>query len=54
MTFPLLSISYILTPNAPGGAQHEGLQKAGGMSGLLATFSAWYIALAGIADDSGS
>lgn len=31
-----------------------GLQEAGGMFGLLAAFDAWYIALAGIADDSNS
>lgn len=52
MTFLLLGISYLLTPDVTGGAQNEGCQKAGGMFGLLAAFLAWYIAVAGIADSS--
>jgi hypothetical protein len=49
MTFLLLSISYLVLD---AGAQNTTLQKAGGMFGLLAAFSAWYVALAGIADES--
>lgn len=49
MTFLLLSISYLALD---AGAQNTSLQKAGGMFGLLAAFSAWYVALAGIADES--
>jgi len=35
-----------------GGVPIAGLQKAGGMFGLLSAFFAWYIGVAGIADDS--
>jgi succinate-acetate transporter protein len=35
-----------------GGTPNSKLQKAGAMFGLLAAFFAWYVALAGIADDS--
>jgi succinate-acetate transporter protein len=48
----MLALAYILTPNITGGAPNKGLQEAGGMFGLLAAFFAWYVALAGIADDS--
>jgi uncharacterized protein len=48
----MLALAYILTPNITGGAPNKGLQEAGGMFGLLAAFFAWYLALAGIADDS--
>ncbi|CZR51318.1 related to Y.lipolytica glyoxylate pathway regulator GPR1 [Phialocephala subalpina] len=54
MTFLLLGISYLLTPDVTGGAQNTAIQKAGGMFGLLAAFLAWYVALAGIADSSNS
>jgi len=36
------------------GVPNIAFQKAGGMFGLLAAFTAWYVALAGIADDSNS
>lgn len=36
------------------GTANVALQKAGGMFGLLAAFTAWYVALAGVADDSNS
>lgn len=52
ITFLLLATSYIVTPNVTGGEQNVKLQKAGAMFGLIAAFLAWYVALAGIADDS--
>ena len=52
ITFLLLATSYIVTPNVNGGVQNENLQKAGAMFGLIAAFLAWYVAFAGIADDS--
>lgn len=52
ITFLLLALAYILTPNVTDGAPNSKLQKAGALFGLLAAFFAWYIALAGIADDS--
>jgi len=52
ITFLLLATSYIVTPNETGGAQNVKLQKSGAFFGLVAAFLAWYVALAGIADDS--
>lgn len=52
ITFLLLALSYYL--QVDGMTQNVKLQKAGGMFGLLAAFTAWYVALAGIADDSNS
>ncbi len=52
LTYLMLSLSYLLTPDISGGAQNVHFQKAGGMFGLLAAFFAWYVALAGLADDS--
>lgn len=54
LTFLLLGLSYLYTPNVTGGAQNVAMQKAGGMFGLLAAFAAWWNALAGIADRSNS
>lgn len=51
LTFLTLSLAY-LYPSA--GAPNIALQKAGGMFGLLAAFAAWYVTLAGLADDSNS
>jgi succinate-acetate transporter protein len=47
----MLALAY-LYPSS--GAPNIALQKAGGMFGLVAAFVAWYICLAGIADDSNS
>ncbi|KAH6671150.1 putative meiotically up-regulated gene 86 protein [Halenospora varia] len=52
LAFLMLGIGYLVTPE--GGAPNSGLLKAGGMFGLLSAFFAWYVALAGIADDSNS
>ncbi|KAI4158712.1 MAG: hypothetical protein LQ342_007178 [Letrouitia transgressa] len=52
MAFLLLGIGY-LHRGADGGPRVPVI-KAGGFFGLLAAFSAWYNALAGIADDSNS
>jgi succinate-acetate transporter protein len=52
ITFLLLALSYILTPDVTGGSQNVACQKAGGMFGLIAAFLAWYIAIAGVADSS--
>ncbi|KAK2628366.1 hypothetical protein QTJ16_003012 [Diplocarpon rosae] len=51
LAFLMLALSYTLLQD---GAQNVPLQKAGGMFGLLAAFTAWYVALAGIADNSNS
>ncbi|KAL2072856.1 hypothetical protein VTL71DRAFT_12199 [Oculimacula yallundae] len=51
LTFLMLALSYILLVD---GAQNVPLQKSGGMFGLIAAFLAWYIAIAGLADDSNS
>jgi succinate-acetate transporter protein len=53
ITFLLLGVAYLYTPDGSS-APHEGCQKAGGMFGLLSAFSAWWNALAGLADDSNS
>ena len=50
MAFLLLGIGY-LHRNAAG-EPNPPVIKAGGFFGLLASFAAWYNALAGIADDS--
>ena len=50
MTFLLLGIGY-LHRNAKG-LPNPPIIKAGGFFGLLAAFTAWYNALAGILDDS--
>jgi len=50
-TFLMLALSYSYNT---AGVPQEGFQKAGGMFGLLAAFLAWYIMLAGLADDSNS
>jgi len=51
MAFLLLAIGYILPQN---GAPDVKIIKAGGYFGLFAAFTAWYNALAGIADSSNS
>ncbi|GAB7358423.1 hypothetical protein MBLNU230_g2489t1 [Neophaeotheca triangularis] len=51
MAFLMLGIGYLLNSN---GSPHEGLIQAGGAFGILAAFTAWYNALAGIADSSNS
>ncbi|KAI9834366.1 MAG: hypothetical protein M1819_002977 [Sarea resinae] len=51
LTFLLLGIGYLHREN---GAPRVSCIKAGGMFGLLSAFSAWYNALAGIADRSNS
>jgi len=50
MTFLLLGIGYL--HRSPKGVPNPPIIKAGGFFGLLAAFSAWYNALAGILDDS--
>ncbi|ESZ90082.1 glyoxylate pathway regulator [Sclerotinia borealis F-4128] len=52
LTFLFLGLAY-LYPTAAA-APNLALQKAGGMTGLLAAFAAWYVVLAGLADDSNS
>ncbi|KAI9752547.1 MAG: hypothetical protein M4579_005584 [Chaenotheca gracillima] len=51
LAFLLLGIGYLRNS---GGAPNEACIKAGGFFGLLAAFTAWYNALAGIADSSNS
>jgi len=51
MAFLLLGIGYL---QATDGAPDTKIIKAGGWFGLFAAFTAWYNALAGIADDSNS
>ena len=53
ITFLLLGVAYLETPDGSS-IPHEGCQKAAGMFGLLSAFSAWWNALAGLADDSNS
>lgn len=50
MAFLLLFLGYLYT--ATGSTAAVPLLKAGGYFGLFAAFTAWYNALAGIADDS--
>jgi len=52
MAFLLLGIGYILTDAE--GKQPVPIIKAGGVFGILAAFTAWYNALAGILDDTNS
>jgi len=52
LTFLLLGIAYLLTPDVAGGAPDIRCQKAGGVTGLIASFLAWWVALAGVADDA--
>ncbi|KAG0645694.1 Monocarboxylate transporter acpA [Hyphodiscus hymeniophilus] len=51
MAFLLLGIGYL---QASAGVPKTSVIKAGGYFGLFAAFTAWYNALAGIADDSNS
>jgi len=51
MAFLLLSIGYL---HRPDGTPQTSVIKAGGVFALLAAFTAWYNALAGIADSSNS
>ncbi|TGO33235.1 hypothetical protein BHYA_0258g00020 [Botrytis hyacinthi] len=51
LTFLMLGLAY-LYPGEAG--PNVAFQKAGGMFGLLAAFAAWYVTLAGLADDSNS
>jgi len=53
LTFLLLAIGYIL-PLPQGAGPNPTIIKAGGYFGLFAAFTAWYNALAGIADSSNS
>ena len=48
----MLGLAYLYADSM--GTPNAKFQKAGGMFGLLASFFAWYVALAGIADDSNS
>ncbi|KAL8870856.1 MAG: hypothetical protein Q9174_003194 [Haloplaca sp. 1 TL-2023] len=52
MAFLLLGIGYLHRDS--GGHPNPPIIKAGGFFGLLAAFTAWYNALAGIADDGNS
>ncbi|KAL2822717.1 GPR1/FUN34/yaaH family-domain-containing protein [Aspergillus cavernicola] len=52
LAFLLLGIGYIQRDSA--GAPNPPVIKAGGFFGLMAAFTAWYNALAGIADSSNS
>ena len=51
MAFLMLGVGHIVLKD---GAPHPGLNKAGGVFGILAAFLAWYNAFAGIADSSNS
>ncbi|KAI9732988.1 MAG: hypothetical protein M1834_003531 [Cirrosporium novae-zelandiae] len=51
LAFLMLGIAYLQRSD---GAPNTKLLKAGGVFGLLSAFTAWYNALAGIADDSNS
>ncbi|KAK4545511.1 hypothetical protein LTR36_002861 [Oleoguttula mirabilis] len=51
MAFLMLGIGYL---THSGGAPNAACIKAGGVFGILAAFTAWYNALAGIADPSNS
>lgn len=52
LAFLFLAVSEFAKSN--GSSAASGLQKAGGVFGLLAAFLAWYNAFAGIADTSNS
>ncbi|TVY82487.1 Acetate permease A, partial [Lachnellula suecica] len=52
LTFLCLALAYLYCDAT--GTPNIALQKSGGMFGILAAFLAWYVALAGIADDSNS
>ncbi|KAF9250832.1 hypothetical protein DTO013E5_7276 [Penicillium roqueforti] len=52
LTFLLLGIAYL--QRSPDGSPNTNVQMAGGFFGFLAAFSAWYNALAGLADNSNS
>ncbi|KAF2771077.1 GPR/FUN34 family protein-like protein [Teratosphaeria nubilosa] len=52
LAFLLLGIGYLL--NGDGAGPQAGCIKAGGVFGILAAFTAWYNAFAGIADPSNS
>lgn len=49
MAFLMLGVGYLVRVE---GSPHPGLIKAGGAFGILAAFLAWYMALAGILDES--
>lgn len=51
LAFLFLGIGYLVHD---GGAPNAGCIKAGGVFGIIAAFTAWYNALAGIADPSNS
>ncbi|KAK5119780.1 hypothetical protein LTR85_007356 [Meristemomyces frigidus] len=53
LTFLLLATSY-LEANNNGGTPNVGLTRAGGATGIVAAFLAWWNMLAGIADPSNS
>jgi len=52
LAFLMLGLAYLM--HGGTGAPHTGLLRAGGAFGILAAFTAWYNALAGIADPSNS
>jgi len=54
LAFLCLSVSHLAHSGGAQAAAHLGLQKAGGVFGLLAAFLAWYNAYAGISDRTNS
>ncbi len=56
LAFLMLGLAYLYSPEPAAGATsaaaQTGLQKAGGMFGLLAAFFAWWSMIAGIMDHS--
>ncbi|KAJ9486026.1 Acetate permease A [Penicillium thymicola] len=52
LTFLMLGVAYL--QRGPDGHPNANVQKAGGFFGFLTAFSAWYNALAGVADTSNS
>jgi succinate-acetate transporter protein len=54
IAFLCLGLSHLFHSEGVKATAHVGLQKAGGMFGLIAAFLAWYNAYAGMADRSNS
>ena len=54
VTFILLGVAYLDARNTADGAPNVALTRAGGATGIVAAFDAWYLMLSGIADKSNS
>ncbi|KAF7195768.1 Acetate permease A [Pseudocercospora fuligena] len=54
LTFMLLGISYVRAQGSPEGMPDVTFTRAGGGTGIIAAFLAWYLMLSGMADSSNS